>query len=165
MSKTPTGKPVFQTKLIKDIAKILNESDLSEIEVERGDLRIRVARTLETQMQYLPAQAAPIASAPTAPAPAPATATETASAAATAEQDEKGTVTSPMVGTVYLRPNPDSDPFISVGDSVNEGDTVLLVEAMKTFNPIKAPHSGTVKRILIEDGQPVEFGEALLVIG
>ena len=159
MSKTNAGKPVSETKLIKDIAKILNDSDLSEIEIERGDLRIRVARKMEAATQYISAPA---------PAQAPSVAPAASSAATDTSQDKgdkAGTVNSPMVGTVYLKPNPESDPFIEIGTAVKEGDTVLLVEAMKTFNPIKAPHSGTVKEILIEDGQPVEFGEALLVIG
>lgn len=152
-AKKPTTSRSPETKLIKELAKILDTENLSEIELEKGDLRLRVTRQLTGGV---PMVAAPLA--------APVTAAPAAEVVPDNPADEAGAVTSPMVGTVYLRSNPDSDPFFKVGDSVKEGDTVLLIEAMKTFNPIKAPSSGTVTKILVEDGQPVEFGEALLVI-
>ena len=152
-AKKPTTSRSPETKLIKELAKILDTENLSEIELEKGDLRLRVTRQLTGGVPMVAAAvAAPIAAAPAA------------EVVPDNPADEAGAVTSPMVGTVYLRSNPDSDPFFKVGDSVKEGDTVLLIEAMKTFNPIKAPSSGTVTKILVEDGQPVEFGEALLVI-
>jgi len=150
---TKTNSP--ETKLIRELAKILDDENLSEIEMEKGDLRLRVTRQLAGGVPVA-AVAAPVAqSVPTA-APS-----ETPDAD---PADDAGAVTSPMVGTVYVRPSPDSDAFFNVGDKVKAGDTVLLIEAMKTFNPIKAPNSGTVTKVLVEDGQPVEFGEALLVI-
>ncbi|MBL4854835.1 MAG: acetyl-CoA carboxylase biotin carboxyl carrier protein [Robiginitomaculum sp.] len=145
-----------ETKLIRELAKILDAENLSEIEMEKGDLRLRVTRQLAGGVP-MAAVAAPMAQ----PAAAPVAAVETADAN---PADEAGAVTSPMVGTVYVRSSPDSDAFFNVGDKIKAGDTVLLVEAMKTFNPIKAPNSGTLKKVLVEDGQPVEFGEALLVI-
>ena len=144
--------------LIKDLAELINETDLSEIEVEKGDLRIRLNR----QLTAAPiAVAAPVAPAP-APAAAPAAPSDTAAAAPAAKP--AGNVTSPMVGTAYLAPAPGEPAFVSIGDTVNAGDTVLIVEAMKTMNQIPAPHSGVVKAILVEDAQPVEFGEPLLLI-
>ena len=156
MAKKPTTSRSPETKLIKELAKILDAENLSEIEMEKGDLRLRVTRQL---MGGVPMAAAVPAAAPVAAAPVAVEA-----AAEVNPADEAGAVTSPMVGTVYLRSNPDADPFAKVGDIVSEGDTVLLIEAMKTFNPIKATSSGKVTKILVEDGQPVEFGEALLVI-
>lgn len=149
----PTSSRSSETKLIKELAKILDAENLSEIEMEKGDLRLRVSRQLSGGVPM--AAALPVAA---APAPVAEVVADTNPA------DEAGAVTSPMVGTVYLRSNPDADPFAKVGDNVKEGDTVLLIEAMKTFNPIKATSSGKVTKILVEDGQPVEFGEALLVI-
>ena len=143
--------------LIRDLAELLTETDLSEIEVEQDDLRIRITRTASVQ----PVQVhAPVAA---APQPAP-IAQPAAESAPEAGAKPAGNVPSPMVGTAYLSPAPGSDPFVKVGDSVKEGDTVLIVEAMKTMNQIPAPKSGTVKAILVEDGQPVEFGEQLLLI-
>jgi len=148
--KTPkTGSP--ETKLIRELAKILDAENLSEIEMEKGDLRLRVTR----QLTGAAAVTAPIAQ-PVAPAAAETPDVNPA--------DEAGAVTSPMVGTAYVRSSPDADTFFNVGDKIKAGDTVLLVEAMKTFNPIKAPNSGTLKKVLVEDGQPVEYGEVLLVI-
>lgn len=155
--KTAVRTASSETKLIKELAKILNDTDLSEIEMEKGNLRIRVARggAPATYTQPIAAAPAPMA-APTAPV---------ATTPAAEPADNPDAVKSPMVGTAYVRPSPDADPFKKIGDSVKEGETILLVEAMKTFNPIKAPKSGTVTEIYIEDGQPVEFGEALMVIG
>ncbi len=153
MAKAVTKKSnMSETKLIRELAKILQDTDLSEIEMEKGDLRLRVAR-MSTSVPLAHA-VAPVA----APVAAPAAIAEVKPA------DDANAVKSPMVGTAYVRPSPDADPFVKVGDNVKTGDTLLLVEAMKTFNPIKADKSGTVSSILVEDGQPVEFGEALLVI-
>jgi acetyl-CoA carboxylase biotin carboxyl carrier protein len=157
MAQKPTKGSNPETKLLRELAKILNETDLSEIELEKGDLKLRVAR-------HVGGSAAPVAVAHAAPIVAAPAAAETAPAAQDPASD-KNAVKSPMVGTAYIRPSPESDPFITVGDNVKQGDTLLLIEAMKTFNPIKAEKSGTVTQIFIEDGQPVEFGEALLIIG
>ncbi|MEM7291351.1 MAG: acetyl-CoA carboxylase biotin carboxyl carrier protein [Pseudomonadota bacterium] len=151
-------KSSIDQSLIRDLAGILNETDLSEIEVEQDDLRIRISRN--TSVQHVQVQSPAASPAPAAPAPAAAVQTVTE----TSESKPAGNVTSPMVGTAYLSPAPGADPFVSVGDSVKAGDTVLIVEAMKTMNQIPAPNSGTVKAILVEDGQPVEFGEPLLLI-
>ncbi|PHR90815.1 MAG: acetyl-CoA carboxylase, biotin carboxyl carrier protein [Robiginitomaculum sp.] len=163
MAKKPvkssgTNSVISETKLIRELAKILKDTDLSEIEMEKGDLRVRVARTVApvTIAQIAPAVAAPATASIATATPTPETAPNPA--------DDPNAVKSPMVGTAYIRANPDADPFIKIGESVKEGDTVLLIEAMKTFNPIKAPKSGTVSAILIEDGQAIEFGEALLII-
>jgi acetyl-CoA carboxylase biotin carboxyl carrier protein len=148
----------FDPKLVRELADILRDTELTEIEVERGDLRLRVARTLT---------AAPVQQVMAAPATAPAPAAAPAAAASpapSASEAPANATPSPMVGTVYIRPNPDADAFFNVGDAVKEGDTILLVEAMKTFNPIIAPKSGKLSAMLVEDGQPVEFGEALFVI-
>lgn len=155
MAKKPTKSK--ETKLVQELAEILNETGLSEIEMEKDGLRLRVARNIST---VAVAAAAPIAAAPAATLAAVPTAETPADPAS-----DPGAITSPMVGTAYTRPSPDEDAFVSVGDSIKEGDTIILVEAMKTFNPIKATKSGTVKQIFVEDGQPVEFGEALLIIG
>ena len=153
---------------IQALAELLRDNDLTELQVKReygedDSLDVRVSRAA-------PAAAAPVAvPAPAAapgPAPAPA-ASEPAAAAETVPSDPAqlpGAVTSPMVGTAYLQPEPGAQPFVSVGQSVSEGQTVLIVEAMKTMNQIPAPHAGTVKRILVEDGDPVEFGAPLMVI-
>ena len=156
MSQKTSKSASSDTKLIRELAKILNDTDLSEIELEKGDLRLRVARNVGAVTM-----AAPV---PVAAAPVQAAASEAPAPAADPANDP-GAVKSPMVGTAYLRSSPDTDPFAVIGDSVKEGDTVILVEAMKTFNPIKAHKSGTVKDILVADGQPVEFGEAMMIIG
>ncbi|APX83666.1 acetyl-CoA carboxylase, biotin carboxyl carrier protein [Methylorubrum extorquens] len=149
----------FDPELVRELARMVAETDLTEIEVEKGDLRIRVARKIETvSVQVAPtasaAAAAPVAAAPAALAPAP----------AKSGAGHPGAVPSPMVGTAYLRPSPDAKPFIEIGTKVQAGDKLLLVEAMKTFNEIVAPRAGTVTAIFIEDGMPVEYGEALLVL-
>jgi acetyl-CoA carboxylase biotin carboxyl carrier protein len=147
--------------LVRQIAKLISETDLTEIEVEKGDLRIRVARQVTVQPVYQ--QVAPAAG------PAPAAAVPVAAAASTAPvaadlSAHPGAVRSPMVGTAYRRPSPGSNSFIEVGSVVKAGEKILLVEAMKTFNEIVAPKAGTVTQILVEDGQPVEYGEPLVVI-
>ena len=153
-----TKKNQIDQNLIKDLANLLTETDLSEIEVEQDDLRIRLSRTSSAQPVQIHA---PVAA---APAPAP-IATESATPASpAADAKPAGNVPSPMVGTAYLSPAPGADPFVNVGDNVKEGDTVMIVEAMKTMNQIPAPKSGKVSAILVEDGQPVEFGEQLLLI-
>ena len=152
--------------LIEAIAKLLNEQNLAEIEIEREDLRVRVTRSYASsavQQVQVPAYAP-------APAPAPASivpAGAAAAAAAPAVEDlssNPGTLTSPMVGTAYLSPEPGKPTFVSVGTRVSEGQTILIVEAMKTMNQIPAPRSGTVTRILVEDATPVEYGQPLVVI-
>lgn len=148
-------KPAIDKDLIRELAKLLDETGLTEIEIERAGLRVRVGRG---------AAAAPVA-APAAPM-APTTAPPAPTAAATAADLAKhpGVVTSPMVGTAYIAPEPGAAPFVDVGSKVVAGDTLLVIEAMKTMNQIPAPRSGTVTQILIEDGQPVEFGEPLLIV-
>ncbi|EEX10075.1 acetyl-CoA carboxylase, biotin carboxyl carrier protein [Ruegeria lacuscaerulensis ITI-1157] len=151
---------------IKALAELLRENDLTELQVKReygeeDSLNVRVSRAA-------PAPAAPVqvavpaapAAAPAAPAAAPAE----APAAADDPASHPGAVTSPMVGTVYMQPEPGAAPFVTVGASVSEGDTLLIVEAMKTMNHIHAPKSGTVKRILVADGDAVEFGTPLVII-
>ena len=165
MSSDDTAKKPIDPQIVRELAEILNETDLMEIEVRQDDLKLRLSRSSSV--------AAPVAAAPApapvaAPAPAPqAAAPQGGAEAAPAEPDfdnHPGAVKSPMVGTVYLRPSPDADAFVKEGDSVNEGDTILLIEAMKTFNPIAAAKSGKVTRLLVTDSQPVEFGEPLFTI-
>ena len=142
----------FDPELVRELANLLAETDLTEIEVEKGDLRIRVARSLSAA-----APAPVMVSTPAAPL-------ASGAAEAEAEGPHPGAVLSPMVGTAFRKPSPDSRAFVEVGSRVQAGDKLLLVEAMKTFNDIVAPRSGTVTAIFIEDGQPVEYGEPLLVI-
>jgi len=141
-------------ELIRDLADLLNETGLTEIEIERKDLRVRVARGATGVAVTAPAPAAAPPSAGATPAPA----------AGNALSDNPGTVISPMVGTVYLAAEPGAAPFVEIGSTVREGQTVLIVEAMKTMNHIPSPRSGKITAILVEDGQPVEFGEPLVVI-
>lgn len=146
--------------VIRDLANILKDTDLTEIEVEQDDLRIRVSRNVTVQaaapQQYFaPAPAAaPVAAAAAAPA----------AEAPKAADKSKNAVPSPMVGTAYLAPAPGAKAFVEVGQSVKEGQTVLIIEAMKTMNQIAAPRAGKVTAILVSDSQPVEFGEPLIVI-
>jgi acetyl-CoA carboxylase biotin carboxyl carrier protein len=142
-------------ELIRDLADLLNETGLTEIEIEHKDLRVRVARGSIAS----PA----LASSPAISAPA-ATPSQTSGSSDTQLANHPGTVISPMVGTVYRAPEPGAENFVEVGTTVTEGQTVMIVEAMKTMNHIPSLRSGTVKQILVEDGQPVEFGEPLLVI-
>ncbi len=150
-------KPVIDQQLIRDLASILNETELSEIEVEQDDLRIRVSR--QNSAVYAVSGQQPVAAAPAVTA-APGDRT----AAAEKPANSVNAVPSPMVGTAYLAPSPDSKPFVEVGQSIKEGQTILIIEAMKTMNQIPAPRSGTVTAVLVEDSQPVEFGEPLVVI-
>lgn len=161
MNDDAMAKPEpFDPELVRELARMVAETDLTEIEVEKGDLRIRVARKVETVAVQVAAPAAPVPVLAVGGAPPVAA----GPAAPPAKGAHPGAVPSPMVGTAYRRPSPDAKPFIEVGARVAIGDKLLLVEAMKTFNEIVAPRAGTVTAIFIEDGQPVEFGEALLVI-
>jgi len=146
--------------LIHELAELLDKSTLSEIEVEEDDFRIRIAREITGAPNYTVA-AAPVAA---APASASAPAAPVAAAPAPAAADHPGAIKAPMVGTAYTSPSPDADAFIKVGDSIKEGDTVMIIEAMKVMNNITASKSGTVKEILVSDSQPVEFDEVLCVI-
>ncbi|GJL91485.1 acetyl-CoA carboxylase biotin carboxyl carrier protein [Hyphococcus sp.] len=140
---------------IRELAGILEETGLTEIEIEKDAVRLRVSRQ-GGAVAYVPAPAAAAAAPATAPQAAPAPAASTAT--------HPGAVKSPMVGTVYLSPSPGADPFAREGSQVNEGQTVLIVEAMKTMNPIVAPRAGKILKILVTDAQPVEFDEPLLII-
>ncbi|MEP2920957.1 acetyl-CoA carboxylase biotin carboxyl carrier protein [Sulfitobacter sp.] len=152
---------------IRALAELLNENDLTELQVKRDyaeddSLNVRVSRKPPQQVvAAAPVQAAPPAM--TSPAPAPLAAPDTAAPIADPSSDP-GAVSSPMVGTVYTSPEPGAAPFITVGKQVSEGDTLLIVEAMKTMNHIPAPRAGTVKRILVEDGAAVEFGAPLVIL-
>ena len=140
-------------KLVRQLAELLNETGLTEIEVEDDDRKIRVARTL---------QAASVAVA--APAPVAAAAPAAAPVAPTAPADHPGALKSPMVGTVYLAASPEAAPFVSVGDTVKEGETIVIIEAMKVMNPITATKGGRVTQVLVSNGQPVEYDQPLVVI-
>jgi acetyl-CoA carboxylase biotin carboxyl carrier protein len=153
-----TKKNGVDQQLVRDLAGILNDTNLTEIEVELDDLKIRVSR----QAQTVHAVAAPQPVYAPSPAAAPQPATVSASAAPS--DLSKNAVPSPMVGTAYLSPSPDAKPFIEIGQAVKEGQTLLIIEAMKTMNQIPSPRSGTVKAVLIEDAQPVEYGMPLVVI-
>jgi len=154
----------FDPELVRELASLIAETDLTEIEVEKGDLRIRVARTISAAVS-VPVQAPTLAAAaPQFTTAAPAPAANGTDLAPKAAANHPGAVLSPMVGTAYRKPSPDAKAFVEVGSRVEAGDKLLLVEAMKTFNEIVAPRSGTITAIFIEDGQPVEYGEPLLVI-
>lgn len=161
MASTPKKTASTDTKLVRELAKILNDTGLTEIEMEKGSLKIRVAKGGGQIVQTMaaPAPVAAAAPAPSQPVAAPAAKTEKKDTSA-----HPGAAKSPMVGTVYTRPSPDADAFVKVGDKVKEGDTIVLIEAMKTFNPITATKSGKIEEILVEDAQPVEFGEVLFII-
>ena len=147
----------MDTEFIAKLAKLLEDTHLGEIELADGDRRIRVARPAVNVTAAPMAVAAPMAAvAPVAAAPAAAAGGDAAA--------HPGAVKSPMVGTAYLAPEPGKPNFVAVGDKVTAGQTLLIIEAMKTFNPIKAPKAGTVSQILVESGHPVEFGEPLMVV-
>ncbi len=154
----------IDAELVRRLADILNETDLTEIEVEKDDLKIKVKR--EVTVAAAPVQyAAPAPHAPAPPAAAPAAAaaampSDPATIVARAGEEVK----SPMVGTAYLQPSPEAPPFVQPGDKVKKGQTLLIVEAMKTMNPIQAPRDGVVKEVLVGDAQPVEFGEPLVLL-
>lgn len=155
---------VIDRSLVRELADILNDTDLTEIEIEHGELRVRVSRQKEyvagggymaAMPQQMPMQMAAPSAAPAASPAAP----------AASSGPEVGSVPSPMVGTVYLASAPGAKAFIEVGQQVSEGETLLIIEAMKTMNQIPAPRSGVIKRICVDNAQPVEYGEALVVIG
>ena len=156
MSDKPSGAMQIEADLVRELAELLDETKLTEIEVQDGDRPIRVARK---------AQAA-VALAPPAPqyAPAPAVAAASPASVQAPAADHPGTVKSPMVGTAYLTPNPEASPFVGVGDKIAAGDTLLIVEAMKVMNNIVSPRAGTVKALLVENGQPVEFDQPLVIV-
>ncbi len=156
-----TGGIQVDIELVRQLAQVLDETQLTEIEVEDGDRKLRVVR------KPAAVSAAPMGYAPApmpAPFPAAPAATAPAEAGASAPAPSVNAVKSPMVGTAYLSPNPDAKPFIAIGQTVAAGDTLLIVEAMKVMNPIVAPSAGTVRAILVESGQPVEFDQPLVVV-
>ena len=147
----PAQKKSASEDLIRSLAELLNETGLSEIEIEENNVRVRVARTMAMPTHLVPSY--------------PPTTAGVSSPNSTATlENHPGVVTSPMVGTAYRAPEPGAPHFVDVGSVVREGDTLLIVEAMKTMNQIAAPRGGTVKRILVENGQPVEYGEPLMII-
>ncbi len=151
----------FDPATIRELAQILRESDLSEIELVDSDMRLKLVRQISAAPIAMPMAMPAAVSAPSASA---AVAAPTAAAPAVADDaDHPGAVTSPMVGVAYLSPEPSAAPFVTVGSKVAQGQTLMLIEAMKTYNQIKAPRAGTVTRILIESGTPVEYGEALMI--
>jgi acetyl-CoA carboxylase biotin carboxyl carrier protein len=150
-SRLSGNKPGIDAEAIRALSDLLAETGLTEIEVEQNGARIRVARAGALAHIAAPAVAAPAPA--TAAAPAPSTG------------PNPGAVSSPMVGTVYTAPEPGKPPFVTVGQQIKEGDTLFIVEAMKTMNPIPAPKGGTVKEICVENGTPVEFGQTLLILG
>ncbi len=158
-------KGEFDRELIRELAELLRETELTEIELENEGFRIRVSRGCAGGVPVV--ATAPAAAAAPASGAAPAAAREEAGGALAGDEDyssHPGVVRSPMVGTAYRAPAPGAPPFVEVGDTVQEGQTLLIVEAMKTMNQIPAPRAGVVKAILVEDGQPVEFDEPLMVI-
>jgi acetyl-CoA carboxylase biotin carboxyl carrier protein len=150
-------KSTIDQDLIRDLAALLTETDLTEIEVEQDDLRIRVARNVTVAPVHVETSApAKQVDLEVKSSPAPAQPSDPAK--------QPGAVSSPMVGTAYLAPEPGAPPYVSIGDSVTKGQTILIVEAMKTMNQIPSPRAGKVIAILVEDSQPVEYGEALMII-
>jgi len=149
------AKPGIDAVAIRELAELLSETGLTEIEVEHGGMRLRVARQTSPVLSHVSAAVPSAVIAPVLPPETP---------SAKREGPHPGAVTSPMVGTVYVSPQPGAAPFVKVGDPVKEGDTLLIVEAMKTMNPIVAPRAGTVTEICIADTQPVEFGQTLLIL-
>ena len=155
-SKPTNGAMRVDTDLIRELAELLSANELTEIEVGDGDRKIKVRRDAAPMVAAAPA---PVHHAPTAPAAA------APSAEAAAAELAASAVKSPMVGTAFLSPEPGAKPFVSVGDAIKAGDTLLIIEAMKVMNPITAPAGGFVKQVLVSDGQPVEFDQPLVVIG
>ena len=148
----------FDPATIRELAQILRESDLTEIELVDNDMRVKLVRQVTVAAMAMPVAAAHVGPAVTALAPAP------AAPAAEIDADHPGAVNSPMVGVAYLSAEPTAAPFVTLGSKVTQGQTLLLIEAMKTYNQIKAPRAGTVTRILVESGTPVEFGEPLMIV-
>ncbi len=154
-AKDQPAKPSAEGQMIRELAELLNETGLTEIEIEKSGLKIRVARNITVTAPMMHAQPAPSASA---------LPTSSAGPAANDPTKHPGAVKSPMVGTAYRSPEPGSASFIEIGAKVAQGDTLLIIEAMKTMNQIPAPRAGTVTNILFENGQPVEYGEPLVII-
>jgi acetyl-CoA carboxylase biotin carboxyl carrier protein len=168
----------FDPQAIRALAQILKDTDLSEIEVAEKDSRIRVARVLPAPVGLMPPFAWPAGMMPMAPGDGgaavemsdvprmagAASASATSTSAETVDPKHPGLIASPMVGVVYLAPEPGAAPFVTVGSAVAQGQTLLLIEAMKTFNQVRAPRAGTVTRILVEAGMPVEYGEPLMIV-
>lgn len=158
MARDTKPKDGFDQEFIKDLAALLIETGLSEIEIERSGLKVRVVRHLSVASTVSPSATVPQTETVTPPVKT------AADPDATDDAAHPGVVRSPMVGTIYLAPEPDAAPFVEVGTQVSAGQTLLIIEAMKTMNHIPAPRGGTVARILCQNGQPVEFGEPLVVI-
>ncbi|RYB06468.1 acetyl-CoA carboxylase biotin carboxyl carrier protein [Lichenibacterium ramalinae] len=156
---TPAGTaaPAIDADLLRTLATLISDSDLAEMEIEKGDLRIKLVRHTATSHAPAPQVTTPMLVAAAMPAAA-------AAAPAIPAAEHPGAVKSPMVGTVYRRASPEAKAFVEVGSTVKAGDKILLVEAMKTFNEIVAPRAGTISAVLVDDGQPVEYGQPLLVI-
>ena len=159
-NRSPEAGMRVDAELVRQLAELLNENDLTEIEVEDGGRRIAVKRQI-TMTAAAPVAVAQPAAAPAAPA---ATAPAAAPAAAVPPAAHPGAVKSPMVGTVFLAGEPGAKPFASVGQSVREGETLVIVEAMKVMNPILSPRAGTVTQILVQDAQPVEYDQPLVIV-
>ncbi|MFP8488252.1 acetyl-CoA carboxylase biotin carboxyl carrier protein [Gracilimonas sp. Q87] len=152
-------------KLIKNILELISESDVNEVSLEEGDFKIKVKKQGEVQQVSYTQAAPPQAPAQPAAAPQPQQAGQPETSDSVADDQPTGdTVKSPIVGTFYTAPSPDSDPFVKVGDHISKGDTLCIVEAMKIMNEIDAEFSGTVQKVLVEDGQPVEFDQPLFII-
>jgi len=151
----PMTRQKVDTALVETLAELLQRTGLTEIELAEGDSRIRVVRAPQPLVTQVPGPAAAAA-----PAPVPAASEETAPA----PEEHPGAVRAPMVGTVYLTPEPGAAPFITLGAEVREGQTLLIIEAMKVMNPIRAPRSGRIAKLLVTSGDPVEYGELLLII-
>ena len=163
MAKAPKASAGNDTALVKALADILDEAGLAELEYETDSVLVRLSRITSQ-----PAAVAPVAAVATAAAPAPATPVAAAAPAGDTAgggaASHPGAVVSPMVGTVYTAPEPGANDFFSAGTVVKKGQTLLIVEAMKVMNPIPAPRTGTVKSVLVDDGQPVEFGQTLIIL-
>ncbi|MBV9570718.1 MAG: acetyl-CoA carboxylase biotin carboxyl carrier protein [Alphaproteobacteria bacterium] len=158
LSNGTKPKGAIDAAAIRELAELLTETGLTEIEIEQGGFRLRVTR----QVTVISGGVTPVSPPPTTPPPSAQPAAEPAPKKI--EGPHPGAVTSPMVGTVYTAPQPGAPAFVKIGDSVKEGDTLLIVEAMKTMNPIVATRAGKVGEICVSDGQPVEFGQTLLVL-
>lgn len=164
MSKDNSEPTAKDLKFVKELMSLLEDSNLMEIDFQKGDLGISLSKSgpaAAAPMQHVMAAAPAAAPVPAPAVPSQPVATKESPADAAAHP---GAVKSPMVGTAYTRPSPDADVFVKVGDKVKEGDTVMLIEAMKTFNPIVAPKSGKIEEMLVEDASAVEFGEALFIV-
>ena len=155
MTEQRHGTMQVDTDLVRQLAELLDATSLTEIEVQDGERRIKVAR--KVQAAVVPAYQPTLAAAPAAP-------TAAASAPTPPQVDSSNAIRSPMVGTAYLAPEPSAANFVNVGDKVEAGATLLIIEAMKVMNPITAPHGGTVRSVLIANGAPVEFDQPLIVI-